>query len=166
MELLKPEDLKLLFAVEGGMLARKGGHLGNGPSVRSMPSTIIHNDSQGADLAPQAPRSTIGELARQADVAPRELLDAALAAGVQVFWHEGQQFRTAAYLETYLRLTHAFDPIPELQLSLSDDQAQRLAADLDVDSNLLLPPKSGKPVRKFASSEGSPPATLRRGKIS
>ena len=133
-----------------------------------MPSAIIHNDPHGADSAPphHAPRATIGELARQADVAPRELLDAALAAGVQVFWHEGQQFRTAAYLQTYLRLTHAFDPVPELQLSLSDDQAQRLAADLDVDPTLLSPQKSsGKPVRKFASSEGSAPDNLRRTKI-
>lgn len=131
-----------------------------------MPAGISQNDAQAdTALAPHAPRIAIGELARQADVAPRELLDAALAAGVQVFWHEGQQFRTAAYLQTYLRLAHAFDPIPELQFTLSDDQAQRLADELDVDPKLLSAPKSGKPVRKFAPSESSGSASSRRGKL-
>lgn len=107
-----------------------------------------------------APRSvTVGELAKRIDVAPRDVLDAAIAVGIGPFWHEGQQFRDPAYLKTYLRLQFLFDPVRELEFNLTPDLAGRLADELNVTSEELLTegtvaasqPTTGP--RKFVPSE-------------
>jgi hypothetical protein len=113
-------------------------------------------------LAPQS--VTIGELARRIDVAPRDVLDAAIAVGVRPFWHEGQQFRDAAYLRTYLRLQCLFDPVRELEFSLEPALAQKLADELQVSPEELLADdepaasKAGAGPRKFVPSEAAFPA--------
>jgi hypothetical protein len=111
-----------------------------------------------------APRSvTIREIAERIDVAPRDVLDAAIAAGVQPFWHEGQQFRDAAYLRTYLRLQFLFDPVRELEFNLSPDLAERLADELNVTPEELLTDtadSASKPAtgpRKFVASDSRYP---------
>ena len=113
-------------------------------------------------LAPQS--VTIGELARRIDVAPRDVLDAAIAVGVRPFWHEGQQFRDAAYLRTYLRLQPLFDPVRDLEFSLEPALAQKLADELNVAPEELLADdeaaatKAGAGPRKFVPSEAAFPA--------
>lgn len=111
--------------------------------------------------------TTIGELAHRVDIAPRDLLDAARAAGVYVFWHEGQQFRTPAQLQCYLGIQHHFDPLPELEVDLTREQVERLAAELSVEVQELQPEAPAgtptaaatrgahpdKPLRKFAVSD-------------
>jgi hypothetical protein len=113
--------------------------------------------------------TTVGELAKRIDVSPRDVLDASLAAGVQVFWHEGQQFRTPSYLRTYLTMAYHFDPVPELEFDLTSEQAERLATELDVtveeltteigESEDSIGSMKKKSPRKFAASEQTPPSS-------
>lgn len=113
---------------------------------------------------------TVGELAKRIDVAPRDVLDAAIEVGVLPFWHDGQQFRKVAYLETYLRLEYPYDPIREIQFDLMPDKAQCLAEKLSVTpEELLTDPEelSGKsaPIpRKFVASETQLPEQATAGK--
>ena len=103
--------------------------------------------------------TTVGELARRIDAAPRDVLDAAIAAGVRTFYHEGESLRSGAPLEAYLRRPSHFDPVPELEIDLSLGMAQRLADDLGVARDeLFLGGESegaaaGKAPRKLVPSE-------------
>ena len=112
-------------------------------------------------LAPQSVK--VGELAQRIDVTPRDVLDAAIAAGVRTFWHEGQQFRDPAYLRAYLQMQLLFDPVREVEFNLIPDLAGRLAEELSVAPEELLadePAASKKPgagSRKFVASESQLP---------
>src|SRR5262245_1811863 len=77
------------------------------------PDNIVCRRLQAMQRRLQPLTTTVGELANRIDVSPRDVLDAAQDAGVQVFWHEGQQFRTPSYLQTYLAMAYHFDPVPE-----------------------------------------------------
>src|SRR4029079_6615511 len=76
------------------------------------PDNIVCRRLRAMQRRIQTLTTTVGELAKRIDVSPRDVLDAALAAGVQIFWHEGQQFRTPSYLRTYLAMAYHFDPVP------------------------------------------------------
>ena len=111
-------------------------------------------------LSQITPRSvTVGQLAKRIDVAPHDVLDAAIKVGVKPFWHDGQQFREAAYLRTYLRLESPHDPVREIEFELMPEMARQLAAILSVTPDELLfdpEPASGvgtSPPRKFVASE-------------
>lgn len=105
------------------------------------------------------PRSvTVGELARHIDVSPLDVLDAAIAAGVKPFWHEGQHFREANYLRTYLRLESPANPVPELEFELTADLTQKLAEKLSVTIEELQPDsevvdKAASVPRRFIASD-------------
>jgi hypothetical protein len=132
------------------------------------PENIVCRRLRAMQRRLQTFTTTVGELAKRIDVSPRDVLDAALAAGVQVFWHEGQQFRTPSYLRTYLSMAYHFDPVPELEVDLTADQVQRLAAELDVEVDELASDSSDtagtiasmakKGPRKFVASEQTPPS--------
>ena len=132
------------------------------------PDNIVCRRLRAMQRRLQTLTTTVGELAKRIDVSPRHVLDAALAAGVQVFWHEGQQFRTPSYLRTYLAMAYHFDPVPELEMDLNPEQVQRLAAELDVeidelttdssDSAEAIGPTGKKGPRKFVASEQTPPS--------
>jgi hypothetical protein len=115
-------------------------------------------------LTPQS--VTVGVLAERIDVPPRDVLDAALAAGGGPFWHEGQQFRDAARLRTYLRLQVLFDPVREVEFTLSPDLAARLAEELSVTPDELLTEPEIAPAgpRKFVASEAQFPPVAAAGK--
>jgi|SRR5688500_14621419 hypothetical protein len=112
---------------------------------------------------------TLGELARRIDVSPGDVLGAAIDAGIQVFWHEGRQFRTAAYLRCYLQtqdMQGYQDPVPQLEVDLSPEEIERLAAELSVEPQELslesatsaeATSTSHRPLRKFVASQPSPP---------
>lgn len=118
---------------------------------------------------------TMGELARRIDVSPRDVLEAAIAAGVRPFSHEGQQFRDAAYLRTYLRLQFHYDPVQEVEFSLTPELATRLAEELSVTPDELMTgsdagpgtdkaaDRTGQSPRKFvASASRLPEAASKR----
>jgi hypothetical protein len=120
-------------------------------------------------LAPQS--VTVGELAQRIDVTPSEVLEAACAAGIRPFWHEGQQFRDAAYLRTYLQQRFYHDPAREIEFNVTPLTAELLAEKLSVTSEELLmdagaaPNRSIPGPRKFVASESRFPeeaATNRR----
>ena len=102
---------------------------------------------------------TVGQIAKRIDVAPHDVLDAAIQVGVKPFWHDGQQIREAAYLRTYLRLEWPHDPVGEIEFELMPDMARRLAAALGVTADELLcesqPASAGcsSLPRKFVASE-------------
>jgi len=130
------------------------------------PDNIVCRRLRAMQRRLQTLTTTVGELAKQIDVSPRDVLDAALEAGIQVFWHEGQQFRTPSYLRTYLAMAYHFDPVPELEFDLTPDQIQRLAAELDVEveeltNDSVVAAGAGgsekKGPRKFVASEQTPP---------
>lgn len=79
-----------------------------------------------------SPMTTISDIAVRLDAPAREVLDAVKAAGVRIFWHEGQSFLTHAYLESYIALQYATDPVPEIQFDLTPETAERIAAALKV----------------------------------
>ena len=115
--------------------------------------------------------TTIGELAERADVPPRDMLEAAIAAGVSTFWHAGQALRNPSLLRTYLAMRSYSDPVPELEFDLASDQAVRLAAELGMDVEQIVPAPAvaseaakSKPIRKFVASESQAPnlATAKR----
>lgn len=81
---------------------------------------------------------TIGELAKRIDVPPQDVLDAVLAAGVRVFWHEGQMFRTPEFLRVYLALRHYDSPVPGLEFDLDAAQTEALAKELQVEPAEIL----------------------------
>jgi hypothetical protein len=103
--------------------------------------------------------TTIGEIASRIDVPSRDVLDAAIAAGVQPFWHEGQQFRDPAYLKTYLRIQPFSDPSAELEFHMTLEASERLADELGVPVGDLLDGQDAivganqKGPRKFIASE-------------
>lgn len=131
------------------------------------PDNIVCHRLRAMQRRLQTLTTTVGELANRIDVSPRDVLDAALAAGIQDFWHEGQQFRTPSYLRTYLAMAYHFDPVPELEVDLTPDQVQRLAAELDVEAAEFMSDSGGtagamassgkKGPRKFVASEQTPP---------
>jgi hypothetical protein len=102
---------------------------------------------------------TVGELARQIDISPRDVLDAAIAVGIRPFWYEGQQFRDASYLHTFLRMRFHSDPVPYFEFNLTPALTDRLATELGVTPEELLSPdemaqtKPGLGPRKFVTSE-------------
>jgi hypothetical protein len=106
---------------------------------------------------------TVGELAQRIDVSPRDVLDAAITAGARPFWHEGQQFRDAGYLRSYLRLQFHYDPVREVEFNLTPDVAVRLAEELSVTTDELLTDteadshQSTMGPRKFVASESRLP---------
>jgi hypothetical protein len=112
-------------------------------------------------------RTTIGELATRTDLPARDVLDAVVAGGVQIFWHEGQQFRSPSSLRTYLAMTHFFDPLVDVEFELTADQSDQLAAEWGLDFDPLASDRidldlqhadesEGKRARrKFAASERS-----------
>jgi hypothetical protein len=132
------------------------------------PDNIVCRRLRAMQRRIQTLTTTVGELAKRIDVSPRDVLDAALAAGVQIFWHEGQQFRTPSYLRTYLAMAYHFDPVPELEVDLTAEQVQKLAAELDVEIDELTTDSSDsagaigaagkKGPRKFVASEQTPPS--------
>jgi hypothetical protein len=132
------------------------------------PGNIVCSRLRAMQRQLQTLTTTVGELAKRIDVSPRDVLDAALEAGIQVFWHEGQQFRTPSYLHTYLAMAYHFDPVPELEIDLTPDQVQQLAAELDVEVEELTNESVGsagvvgstekKAPRKFVASERTPPS--------
>ena len=112
-----------------------------------------------------SPRAvTVGQLASQIDVAPHDVLDAAVGIGIKPFWHDGQLFREPAYLRTYLRLESPYDPVREIEFELLPETARRLAEELVVTPEEMLPDSetaSGEyslPPRKFVASETRWPA--------
>jgi hypothetical protein len=113
---------------------------------------------------------SVGELAERIDMSPRDVLDAAIVAGVRPFWHEGQQFRDPGYLRSYLRLQFHYDPVRELEFNLTPDVATRLAEELSVTTDELLTNPEGDSgqsnmgPRKFVASESRLPgqANMRR----
>ncbi|MCI0359674.1 MAG: hypothetical protein L0211_14450 [Planctomycetaceae bacterium] len=119
---------------------------------------------------------TVGQLAQRIDVAPRDVLDAAIAVGVRPFWHEGQQFRDAAYLRTYLRLQFHYDPVREVEFNLTPELAGRLAEELSVTPEEMLTEseeapgsymageRAGKSPRKFVASQSRLPDQAASGK--
>jgi len=117
-------------------------------------------------LTPQS--VTVGELAERIDVAPRDVLDAAIAVGVRPFWHEGQQFRDAAYLRTYLRLQPLFDPVRELEFSLDPALIHKLADELGVAPEELLDAEVATQTstgpRKFVPSDAAFPGVAAANK--
>jgi hypothetical protein len=139
------------------------------------PSNIVCRRLRAMQQRLKPLTTTVGELAKRIDVSPRDVLDAALAAGIHVFWHEGQQFRTPSYLKTYLSMAYHFDPVPELEFDLTVDQVERLATELDVEVHELTSDESEstaaaganqstgrKSPRKFAPSEQTPPNAAER----
>jgi hypothetical protein len=107
-------------------------------------------------LRPQS--VTVGELAGRIDVAPHDVLEAALAIGVSPFWHDGQQFRKPAYLQTYLRQELPYDPVPELEFDLTPEMARLLSEKLSVSTAELLPETNAagqRGPRKFVRSQTS-----------
>lgn len=102
---------------------------------------------------------TVGQLAKRIDVTPYDVLDAAISVGIKPFWHDGQQFRQAAYLRTYLRLESLYDPVREIKFELTAETARQLAEKLGVAPDELLPDSdpetsgAGSPPRKFVASE-------------
>jgi len=112
-------------------------------------------------LTPQS--VTVGELAERIDVAPRDVLDAALAVNVRPFWYEGQQFRDGAYLRSFLRMQFHNDPVRSVEFNLTPDLAGRLAEELSVTPEELLNDddaageRAGKPPRKFVASDSRLP---------
>ena len=151
-------DLAILLADAQREIARLDGP--ENPIARRL------REAQGR-LVPLS--ATIGELARRIDVSPREVLDAAIAAGVRVFWHEGKQFRTPAYLESYLALPRYNDPLPELELDIAAEQCQRLAEELGVEVERLTeeeqPASGAKPARRFAASQTTLDEAARERKV-
>ena len=119
-------------------------------------------------LEPQS--VTVGELATRIDVSPHDVLDAAVAIGVRPLWHEGQQFRDAAYLKTYLRQRFYDNPTREIEFSLTPDLAGRLADELGTTPEELLGKGDAKSrrlevgPRKFVSSDSHFPDQAAAGK--
>ena len=131
------------------------------------PDNVVCRRLRAMQRQLQTLTTTVGELAKRIDASPRDVLDAALEAGIQVFWHEGQQFRTPSYLRTYLAMAYHFDPVPQLEFDLTPDQVERLAAELDVQVEELTTDSvvssvggssEKKGPRKFVASEQTPPA--------
>ena len=118
-------------------------------------------------LSPQS--VTIGEIARRIDVAPHDVLAAAIESGAGPFWHEGQQFRDAAKLRTYLRLQMLFDPVREIEFNLWPDEATRLAEELGItvaellDEDPSADDKSALGPRRFVASEQRLPQDVAAG---
>ena len=105
---------------------------------------------------------TVRELAQRIDVSPRDVLDAAIAAGIRPFWYEGQQFRDASYLQTFLRMRFHSDPVPYVEFHLTPELAGRLAEELSVTPDELLADEgdlgqAAKGPRKFVASESQLP---------
>src|SRR5262245_27366162 len=128
------------------------------------PDNVVCRRLRAMQRQLQTLTTTVGELAKRIDVSPRDVLDAALEAGIQVFWHEGQQFRTPSYLRTYLAMAYHFDPVPELEFDLTPDQVERLGAELDVQLEELTNDSVGvvgstekKGPRKFVASDSRLP---------
>ena len=129
----------------------------------SSPDNVVCRRLRGLQqkLAPRI--VTVGELAQRIDVTPRDVLDAAITAGVPTFWHEGQQFRDGTYLQTYLRMQFHFDPVREVEFNLSPELAGRIAEELGVAPEELLgrrpeaQTKTGAGPRKFVASESRLP---------
>jgi hypothetical protein len=109
---------------------------------------------------------TIGEIALRVDIAPHDVLDAAIESGAGPFWHEGQQFRDPHQLRAYLRLQMLFDPVREVEFNLWPDEATRLADELCVTVEELLvgdePAEAATSIgpRKFVASETRLPRTV------
>jgi hypothetical protein len=114
------------------------------------PDNIVCRRLRAMQRQLQTLTATVGELAKRIDVSPRDILDAALKAGIEVFWHEGQQFRSPAYLRTYLAMAYHFDPVPEVEV-------EELTNDSIVAAGAGGSEKKGP--RKFVASEQTPPST-------
>lgn len=102
----------------------------------------------------------VGDLARIIDITPRDMLDELVEAGVRVFWHDGQKFRSVEQLSDYLSQTHFFSPLPELEFELGPSQASYFAEAFGVDVTHLnasaaetAERTNAKPLRKFVTSE-------------
>jgi hypothetical protein len=54
------------------------------------------------------------DLAKQIDCSPRDVLDAALDAGINRFTHEGERF-SAFQIKHHLEREHRFDPVPDIE---------------------------------------------------
>jgi hypothetical protein len=107
--------------------------------------------------------ATLGELAKRVDLAPGDVLDAALAIGIHVFWREGKPFRVPSNLRAYLPTEFDFGPIRELEFDITPAVAEQLAAKLDVDVERLTTETSdvtAKRARKFVASEQTPPQVI------
>jgi hypothetical protein len=134
----------------------------------SSPDNIVCRRLRELQRKLSARSVTVGELARRIDIPPRDVLDAAIAAGVRPFWFEGQQFRDASYLQTFLRMRFHSDPVPYVEFHLSPELAGRLAEDLSVTPDELLAAEELEPFspavrpRKFVTSESRLPSAADR----
>ncbi|HUE71133.1 MAG TPA: hypothetical protein VMP01_09615 [Pirellulaceae bacterium] len=105
--------------------------------------------------------TSVGELATRIDASPRDVLDAATAAGVRCFWHEGRALRAGKDLQAFLQQPSHWDPVPELEVDLSLGTAQQLAEELGISRDELflgteaaeVGSASSKAPRKFVASE-------------
>jgi acetylornithine/succinyldiaminopimelate/putrescine aminotransferase len=114
--------------------------------------------------------TSIGELAVKVDASPRDILDAALAAGVRCFWHEGQAVRAGDDLQAFLRQRSHWDPVPELEVDLTMGMAQRLAEQLGIlrdelflGSQAEASPSAARGPRKFVASKSRLPGASQTG---
>jgi hypothetical protein len=101
---------------------------------------------------------SIAELADALNIPPHDALDAVIAAGVRVFWHEGHKYRSVDDLKEFLADYNLFDPVREVEVDLDASQSEWFARNWDVE---LTSDSSGddemanspKPLRKFVSSD-------------
>jgi hypothetical protein len=120
---------------------------------------------------PFAPLSnvSIGELADALNIPPHDALDAVIAAGVRVFWHEGHKYRSVDDLKRFLTEFSLIATVGDIEVDLDADQAEWFAHNWDVE---LTSDSSGndetvnasKPLRKFVASDVELPgvSTLHR----
>lgn len=112
-----------------------------------------------ANSIPQMTLS-VADLARIIDITSRDTLDALIEAGLRVFWHEGQKFRSVEELNDYLSQAHFFNPVPELEVELGPDQVAYFSENFEVDVTSsdataaeIAKRMDSKPLRKFVGSE-------------
>lgn len=115
------------------------------------------------DSIPALHSFAVGELARELDIMPRDVLDELIDAGVRNFWHEGRRLRSVEELKQYLSTSHAVDPLPDLEVDLTPGQWALVAENWQLDGtaspadDCLVESKSTKPLRRFVSSEAALP---------
>jgi hypothetical protein len=123
------------------------------------PSNPVCVQLRSAQEKHRPARTTVGELAARTDLPVRDVLDAVIDAGVQIFWHEGQLFRSPSALRSYLAMSHLFDPVSDVEFDWTIEQSESMAVEWGLDPEQLfseLAHSAGRRARrKFVPSERS-----------
>jgi hypothetical protein len=129
--------------------------------------TFVENAMAGP--FPPLANVSIAELADALNIPPHDALDAVIAAGVRVFWHEGHKYRSVDDLKQFLAEFNLIAPVRDIEVDLDATQAERFARNWDVELTLDSTgndetANASKPLRKFVASDVELPgaSTLHR----